>query len=66
MIPLLFLTIIIQFILTIISYSSIDLKVVNPNCKEDIKNVKQNKLSWRILQTSSLVILIIVFILIQL
>lgn len=66
MIALFFVALMIQFVLTVLSYANINLKVTNPNCKEEVKNVKQNKLAWRLLQTVSFILLIIVFILIQL
>lgn len=62
MIPILFLVIIMQFVLTIISYTSINLKVTNEDCKEEVRNVKHNKLAWRILQTLSFVLLVFVFV----
>lgn len=65
MIAAFFIIIIMQFVLTIISYTSINLKVTNPNCKEEVKNVKSNKIAWRILQTVSFIGLVIIFILMQ-
>ena len=65
MIPTLFIILIMQMILTIISYTNINLKVTDYNCKEKIRNVKGNKIAWRILQTASFVGLLIIFILMQ-
>lgn len=65
MIPTLFIILIMQMILTIISYTNINLKVTDYNCKEEIRNVKGNKIAWRILQTASFVGLLIIFILMQ-
>lgn len=66
MIALFFVALMIQFVLTVLSYANINLKVTDPNCREEVKNVRQNKLAWRLLQTGSFIILVIVFISMQL
>lgn len=45
MIALFFVALMIQLVLTVLSYANINLKVTNPNCREEVKNVRQNKLA---------------------
>lgn len=45
MIALFFATLMIQIVLTVLSYANINLKVTDPKYREEVKNVRQNKLA---------------------
>ena len=62
---LLFITIVVNLVTTIGWFIGYQLQVDNPSCKEDVQNVRKNKLVLKIISLSTTVLLITCLILFQ-
>lgn len=62
---LLFITIVVNLVTTIGWFIGYQLQVDNPACKEDVQNVRKNKLVLKIISLITTVLLIICLILFQ-
>lgn len=59
---IIFIAIIINFPFTIANYIGLQFQVSNPECPQDIKDVKNNIRTVKIIQTINLIIFITIFI----
>ena len=62
---LLFITIVVNLVTTIGWFIGYQLQVDNPSCKEDVQNVKKNKLVLKVISLITTVLLITCLILFQ-